>query len=546
MLAKAFTSTVVLGLAAAATGALATFECEKVWSRPSKDNSITTCVGTASHIQELALDPGRSPYSSGIVVSLLILIFMLLCCPFVTIMRYVCRCCGSYRRRPGAFCGGAEWDEAPEAVKRAGYDERCRKVAVILPWVVLIVCVAPMGVLLRGADTIKVSYDGIFDDVGGLATYMENKLAAIRTGMSDKYGRLIPFLQQSYFDSGNDLVSSLRGSLRSSKSSFESYVTLARTVAIVIGIIPMVFFALNVIASCCHIRRILPLINSFFMLILVIVYGIVAFVLFVIALLLRDTCDEVGVWNANHRPGLFSWYVQPLCDSVAPFEKMRDQIDGIERDAAKLACDGLMAICNSSANATWNSNNSNVIFECFDLTNSTANCTTFAAVTAIVGRASVMPTAAAQLSNFSCSGSPCTVRNCSESCTPTSIQTSANSSITNMDYADQAFRTFTTHVRPLLDCGNVMDVALGSFSSCEKIQLSTYYIAVGALLFEFLAAVSVVVIWIGQKRWFEVEGVDEADESAGDGKNEPTAQGDAPTLRQTRRRRIQQAAAQSK
>ena len=111
-----------------------TFECEQVWVAPSHTNSFADCITNSNHLYNLLRDPIRLQYAGAVVVGVVVMVFTLLCCPFVTIMRYVCGCCGSHRRRPGAFFGGSEWDGVAEIVKQRAYDERCRKIVRVLPW----------------------------------------------------------------------------------------------------------------------------------------------------------------------------------------------------------------------------------------------------------------------------------------------------------------------------------------------------------------------------------------------------------------------------
>lgn len=488
-------------VAGAAGVAQATFECERVWSGPSADNSITDCVADPNHLVSLVQDPTRLQYGGGIVIAIMGLVWWMIVCPCVTICRYCCRCFGSYRRRPGAFFGGAEWDETPEFVKQDAYDPNCVRIVFWLPFALAICCAAPMGLLIGGGEQVQVAYDGIFADVGGLATWLDGKSGGIQTAMTRSDGTLIPPLTIDYFVTINASVADLRSSLATTKSNYQYIVTMARDVGVAVGCVPLFFFILNAVFAIFSCRTCLPLINSFFFFVLIIIFGVVAIIALPISLILRDACGEVNAYRDGRKPGIVAWYVVPTCKRTLPFDSFKNTIDRAERENSVKACTELMKICKSDS-IVWNPADPKRVFFCDGLTNATRQCTAFANVSNYINTTKICTPIVGGYGCTEGASSECTFRKCASGCNPQDLQDAARTAIDAMDMAAAALRAFNEFVRPVLDCEAILDVAIGAFASCDKVQLSLWYLGTGALLFQILSGGGLVSIWVGQKRWF--------------------------------------------
>ena len=90
----------VAALSVSPAAATRTFNCEKVWSNASSDNTATDCFTNTDHLREVLLSSDHVGYTILAVVPLLLLIIFGLICPFICCGRYCCNCCGG-----GSCCG---------------------------------------------------------------------------------------------------------------------------------------------------------------------------------------------------------------------------------------------------------------------------------------------------------------------------------------------------------------------------------------------------------------------------------------------------------
>lgn len=499
----AATAVAVLGVAT--SGVRATFECEQVWNAPAANNSLAACVVNPNHLYSMLKEPARLQYAGAIIIAIITLVWWLLMFPIVTTCRYVCKCFGSYRRRPGAFCGGSEWDDQPEHVKQDAYDPRLTRIVFWLPIGVAASCFAGMGLLLAGSTQIETGYSGTFSDVNGLGTWLNGKLSDINTTMRIN-GALISPLQESYFTNGANIIQEYHNQVNSAQTTYQPYIDMGRTIAICIGVVPLVIFAFNVVFALLHVRRIFPLLNSCVLFLLVLLFGVVAMILCSLGLILNDVCDEVSVYENGRKPGIFSWYVIPLCEQDLPFNGFKNQIDQAEMTQAQNGCNYLLNVC-SATQTLYNTATPNKMWECPGLTNATSQCTTFQNVSYYINNSVLMN--GVSTAGYGCTGSgTCTFRSCAQGCNPSSAQTYASDAVTAMDEANRAFNAWTNDVEPILDCNVMLTEALTALGHCSNVQLAVWYIGCGSLLYEVLSGVSLVAIWLGQKRWFDPSAAD--------------------------------------
>lgn len=480
-----------------------TFECEKVWGSPSRNNSVTACLANSTHLQAWALGPKQVGYVVLFVIPVVCLIIVLLCCPFTVMGRYICKCCGSYRRRPDTVCcGGSEWDDESPEVKDTAYSVSSIRNTKAAAVIIFAIGLAPLVLAVNGTSLMNVSYTQFFSEALGVISWADGRSAAIRELMTvNSTGRLIePLTPELFWNMGNT-TADFRLQLENAKASADPYISNANIVAICIATIPLLFLVLTVLCAVLDIRTGLPCANVCCHFIFIILYSIGAVVFLIGGFFLGNVCGERDVFLANSTtPGLISYYLVPVCDHVFPFEQVKTDVTNVIGNQSLKACQNMQTICDTAT--TYNSAFPDVVYTC-SITNPQGDCPDFVAADNIGKAMRLKSGAPVVCENNSIVETPCTLSLCGQLCNESTIRNNSAKASNNLQQAANGEVAFVVYVEPLLSCARIYTEALRPLAVCNTLASSFFFIGGGFLGYTVLFMAGLIVLWRGQKRFFK-------------------------------------------
>jgi len=422
----------------------------------------------------------------------------------VFVGRQLCGCCGSNKRRPGhCCCGGAEWDSVPDEQKQAEYPRSAVNRTKTCTGVIWVIGIASLILMAMGASRLQTAYDSFWGGLLGPASpnlieYTTSKIQETDTKSRRADGTYISGMTNATFTNALQGVTDLQGDVSTSKESADGYVVTITKISYAVGIGPMVFLIAAVAMAVFDIRKCGPACLTCFFFLLIIVYTILAIVLSASGLVMRDACDEIKL-HFKRQPGLFQWYLVPLCTKTLDFGSIQADIQQSEYDAAVEGCTDMLSICDSSS--VYNPASPDIVFQC-GITNATAQCdgalkfeTIFNATTEKSGTSACSP--AGTPSN------PCDMRRCATDCINANTRSKAASALLSLSDANQAVSVFTGPVSDLFNCNVVIDKSFLAFSKCDALAEGMLLIGSGATIYAFAFAVGICVMFKGQKHFFK-------------------------------------------
>jgi hypothetical protein len=501
----------VIALLCAAPVSARTFRCDEVWSNASIKNSqnINDCLANGTHLKALLFDEQHLPHVVFAIIPVVFLVFGLLVCPTVTVCRYVCKCCGSYRRRPDTVCcGGAEWDLASPDEKDIAYQSSSVRNTKACSIIVLLLGFGLLLLAVTATTTMNKTYSRVFSEAKGVITWVDDQSLNIRTVMTiNETKQLIPPLTQGFFDNISNRIVDIRKTIDDGKKSADPFVENVNIAALCVGIIPLIFLILTVICAVCDIRTGVLCINSVCHLLFLIIYGVLAFVFLVGALLMGDVAGERNLFLDNHnKGGLISLVLVPMCNDFAPFEVVKDDINRTIIEQATSACTSMREICDGSA--TYDAANPNHVFYCPTLTDPT-QCATFDTANNFALSLTIKPGGDSanqcrhNLTDPTTVFTPCNISSCGDSCTLEFVRTTSASIVKNLGYAANAEYAYRAYVEPLLSCNVMYEQALRPLVVCPEVVKAMQMIGGAFFGFTVLFVIGMFVIWRGQKRFYK-------------------------------------------
>ncbi len=443
------------------------------------------------------------------LIPLLLFIIGFFCCPVTTCCRYTCKCCGSYRRRPGHFCcGGAEWDKATEEEKNDEYLKDGKGSVVRTKAAAVVLLMLGFGALilsLNGTSTLNTSYTDFFTQLKGILAFIKTNSVGVRTLMTNnKTNTLVPPLTESFFTDINSKIIEFNTEINDAKSSADPYIENVNLAALVIGVVPIVFLLITVICAVLDIRTCVPCINLCCHCIFFIPYSILAFVFLLFGLFFGNVCGERDLFVADRTaPGLISLAAVPLCNANLPFETIKSQINAVILDNSLKACDTMQSYC-TNASVAYSLTRPQAFFACGSLRDPTTQCRDFASANTIIGSLSLLAGAPTACINGTTVLSSCSIALCGDYCTNPTIKNASSTTTNALHFASNGYLSYQLYILPLLDCAALYEVALRPLLVCDPFLTSVFSIGGAFLGFTMFFLAGMVVIWRGQKRFFKL------------------------------------------
>ena len=313
-------------------------QCQNQWQGPSSDNDIVDCIKKIPSDYPGVLVPVAIPF--------LLFLFLLVLYPIT----FCCRCCGacgSMNPRPGASCccDGEEWDQVDDMVRTAYYPY-CNVCCVKLSGVLLFILTIGVVVLLpvgawKASSGLTYAVDHVETDILDWVVARKNEFISDLT-LSN--GSLISPLTNDTFKPFDEFNADAREKTDTAQNDYVSKMKTAIQVLYGVAVIPTVLVAFITVFSCFNCRRCLPACFTCFNYCFGLLFGLVGTLFMLIGIVFLLFCGEVELQN-QEQPGIFQWYLVPLCEEKIFFNKFKQEMATSEQEASLSACNAMTEIC---------------------------------------------------------------------------------------------------------------------------------------------------------------------------------------------------------
>ena len=203
---------------------------------------------------------------------------------------------------------------------------------------------------------------------------------------------------------------------------------------------------------------------------------------------LSVVCDEVSA-QFERRPGVLQWYAVPWCNQSGLVEDVMEKLSAVQPRILRRSCDTLRGMCDSQSG---NYNYDNAFFYC-----QVGSCATIGEVLNIIAGTAVKP----GIQDETCGG--CNVTKCAFNCTTSPILSRAlafNDSL--WDYY-RVQNSIDKVLVPWMDCNKLIDRVLSNVDFCSHLPQGFNLLAISATIAGLSLALGIVVLFMGQKRFFQ-------------------------------------------
>ena len=464
------------------------FGCQKIWSGPSADNSVTDCFTSAE----------RTTNNAGKIVPpafmLLTFLVVLIGYPLFFCVRQCCDGCGSNKMRPGASCcGGKEWDPVPDEVKMRYYPRPYLRSIKIGAFIVFALSVIILIIIVTGAAELESAQSSFFlkvkDDV---LDYFSGVSLSIRNDLTLADGNLIPPLTDDIFTNIDNAIVDAETFRQDRKDDVAMHMDKIRIAVNCLAVIPFIFLFFTVACAAFDIRVCIPATFTCFYYIFFIVYALIAVIFLTLGVVFLDFCGEITL-HKQRQPGILQWYVIPYCESKANFDKTRNDLGETIVNNSALACSEMSAFCDPAD--TYSFTNPSKMFVC-PLTsyNVGSQCKTLLDVTNLVKNSE------AKTGSPACTN--CTIYTCPDECLFADLRNTTGEVVTALDYATRGTQAFE-RVVPLLDCNSLLDRLVLPFSECSKFHNGFLMVGSAGSFGAWLFIFGIAIMFKGQKVFFK-------------------------------------------
>ena len=523
----------LIGLLVASPTCARTFRCETAWTGPSATHGTSSCLTNSTHLQLLLSD---SDHVGLFVLALIPFILMLLTvvwCPLITVGRYCCNLCGSYRRRPGPdgtmewCCPSKETDDLEEVEKNRLYPRgsvSCTKSCAIVNFVVALV---PMIVMINGVAEVSSQSNAFFTAGRGVLdwsrAHIEGTRELVTVNATTTPLTYVAPLNELFFTVFHSQVGLLDGSISSMEAAITGFFDDVTIFALIVALVPVAFLLITALSAVLDCRRTILCVNSVLHYVIIIGYGIAAFLFLALGMFMGDLCGERDAYLANiTQPGLISWWAVPECTHQGYFNTSRDALVYARNNRSEGACNGMSQICDASASFDPTGTK---VYQCANLT-AAALCTDYVTARGSLDATVMKAGAPVRCENGTVNPSfTCDVDDCAQYCNSAPVFNWAANASSELDHANRLQLSLDDHIAQLDNCSMVYLEMMTPLTNCNRLAGAFYQVGAGSFGFTVLFVVGLFVIWRGQKRFFKPER-DPADNSDDDQLTPPETDSD--------------------
>ncbi len=417
------------------------------------------------------------------IVGILVLVLTALTC----IGRYACGCCGSALMRPDAICcGGAEWDGQSEDDIKIRYDARLVLATKVMTFVLLVLAVVAVALSFVGAGGVLSLFTVISDGVAKFARWTTNALDDLLTGLNPN---------NSVFTSARNAINETRSMVDRFRgngvdqvdrfkfvSSFVMGLAGPSAVIAACAIAAVVFAVMNV-------QWYGPMLLVLLLMFVAVPTGILGTAASLLNLPFKVACAEFDAQLAR-QPGMFQYYVVPTwCEGSLGLSNARSNVDSAVASLVNQTCNDVAARCDSSPVY-------NIVDGRYLRCDTTPRCTTTQQLLDLVTSITIK----AGYPGETCMN--CTIRQCSESCTDSSLRAAASSFNTNASDANTAYVTLTRVIDRYISCNLIADQLVRDFDVCSTVSKGLSDLHAGSAIGLTVCCLLIITLFMGQKRWF--------------------------------------------
>lgn len=476
--------------------------CETVWTKADANNDIGQCFSKI-HLLAYLMTPERLVVLILGGIFILVGLFEFLSCPFATCFRYCCQCCGGSGRRPDSCCCGDEkWDVLTEEEVSREYSRcsvYCTKITALL---VVVVSVVSIILCVVGTQQLLSSWNLFFANIADLVKFIKDKGAEIRTGLTitndDGTSGLVFGLDPNMFNAIDSAADSIKGMFGDLQTQGDLYIKQATDYSLIVALVPVIVLVMTIVCALCNIRSFIPMINSIFCWILILIFGLVGGLFLVLTVFVVDIeAERQKVFNNS--PGIVTWWLIPKMEAMNLFGTVETTVRSLEASMSRSACNQLAQIC-TNTRSTWLLTDPVVLFSC-NITKAT-NCSTVAEVNYNLASLSVLDGSLVGCSNVTKQQGQCTVAVCAKTCNQTETKSLSSTLISALRNATVATTVFYNIVIPFLNVRTLFVSVFSRLTVLAVLAASTQAVAAGFALYTIAFMVNLVIMFRGQKRFF--------------------------------------------
>lgn len=488
-------------LMVAASGVLGqrSVECQIAWSGASSNNDIWDCLGNSERLRSewrFFVFPGFAA---------VIFLFTLIGLPII----YLCRCCSCCRN----------------CVQPSQEIDRAKARCWLWMWIfvaILWACAVCVLIIYGAALTEKSAYSILDDITSDTIPYFTNTKETVSTLMTD-YSQNPPassMVDLSTFDTVIDNMTSLLDTIR---TDYFKYFKIASIVGICVGTIGVVLMLCLGIFAFLRCGGCVPVLMSCSYYFFALIFSLLAIVFALLMYVAHAGCGEVDL-QYERAPGIFQWYVVPLCEKNFDFANLRAEVQTQEASASQDACGKMLEYCDNTD--VYPGTNQNHIFMCGNGISAATDCSSLDDVVSVLDNTYGKTI----LTNTLCVNTTgqeyfevCTVARCAERCVDYTApdlpaRTRSQEIVASSQYAANA-SVALTYLKPLLQCDFIIDRVATSVQSpvytngnadvtdshgnCSNLKTATIMLAVGFFVGSLMFILGIYVMIRGSWIWSE-------------------------------------------
>ncbi|KAG5507030.1 hypothetical protein JKF63_05776 [Porcisia hertigi] len=488
-------------LVATAVSAQQSLECQTVWDGPSASNDLLQCLSNSDRLRSqwrYFLYPGFAA---------LIFLFTLIVLPLM----FCWQCCTCARG-----CG-----RKPKTVQERDVS-RC----FLWMWIsitVIITC-GVCVLLVLGAILLEKSVSNIFDDAEfGTLRYFNETRSNITELLTNHTADppIPPPIDLSAFDVVNTEVTN---TLQSARKDFVKYAHIAKIVVFCVGSVGIFLMLCIVVFAGCRCGGCCPVLWSCIYFVFALAFSLFAVLFTLIIYAMFAACGEVNL-QYKRAPGIFQWYLVPLCEKQFDFQSLRAEVAEQERESSQEACRQVLQYCDNDIE--YPGSNMEHIFMCGKGITDKTQCNSLADVVDVVSATYAKPI----LTNTMCVNQTgmkylekCTLSACSSRCVDYEFPNLPAKRLTTLVVDASGFAanasTALSYVHPLLSCNFIIDkisstIEMPKYSdsymvqskevhSCSAVRTASVILGTGFFVGALMFIVGICVMHRGANVWLKL------------------------------------------
>lgn len=438
------------------------FECELVWSGPSADNDIFTCLSDSKRIMK------QMKYFSLAIVCGVLLVLLIAAIPFVCCA--CCHCCCFRRKTLEEHVEACDSAETAKMVDHYLIERKFTRTKTLL--FSIAICIALATVLLClvfGSVMVRSGVNHALSAiVSGPLAYINRVRVAVQRLLVDHSED--PSETKLDFSSFDQIRDGIRDGVNEVNEMYLKYMNMVVAVSIAVGVAGLTFGVMTLLGSIVQCPSFFPVLLGSAAYVIAIIYMILAIFMSVLAVFLSGLCGEV-VLQYERVPGISQWYFLPAVAHSVDLESLRSGIQDAIRTAMYAFCAGVVEYCKEGARS-----GDTDYFTCGGI-HDPSECVSVdfvfdQVIPNLVLLPAVQPLCPAP-ADVNEDEWVCSIHNCTEMCTDSGIQSAAKYVVDKAHYVANV-STAMSYLMPMLNVNYLVDIVSSIMESPPTFSTAIY------------------------------------------------------------------------